>query len=127
MTVTIMRTILIAVMTTLAGVAHAEDWFSRGHGRPPTEDQIFVCHGYTCRIVTPVRFGASDITKIAGALADGSLPDGKAEREALSQTVQTFETIVGARIGTSADLPGMQFGQGADNQMDCVDEATNTT
>ena len=124
---TIMRPILIAFLATFAGAAHADDWFSRGHGRAPTVDEIFVCHGYTCRIVTPVRFSADDIAKIAGALADGSLQDGAAEREALSLTVQAFETIVGARIGTSADLPGMQFGQGADNQMDCIDEATNTT
>ena len=41
--------------------------------------------------------------------------------------MQTFETIVGARIGTANDLPGMQFGQGTDDQMDCIDEATNTT
>lgn len=110
----------------LAASAQADDWFSRGHGHAPTEDKVFVCHGYTCRIVTPVRFGPADIATIAGSLAEG-VPDGAAEREAISRSVQQFETIVGARTGTASDLPGMQFGKGADDQMDCIDEATNTT
>ncbi len=121
-----MQKFLILIAVTLATAAHAEDWFSRGHGRAPTQDQIFVCHGYTCRIVTPVRFSAAEIAKIAGSLANGA-SDGATERGAISKAVQVFETIVGARIGTGHDLPGMQFGQGTDDQMDCIDEATNTT
>ena len=74
----------------------------------------------------PVRFGPADIATIAGSLAEG-VPDGAAEREAISRSVQQFETIVGARTGTASDLPGMQFGKGTDDQMDCIDEATNTT
>ena len=121
-----MRKSLVLLFLGLATAAHADDWFSRGHGRAPTKDQIFVCHGYTCRIVTPVRFGADEIAKIAGSLARGPT-DAVAERDAISMAVQEFETIVGARIGTTNDLPGMQFGQGTDGQMDCIDEATNTT
>ena len=109
-----------------AFAAHADDWFSRGHGRTPTKDTVYVCHGYTCRIVTPVRFSPAEISRMAGELANG-VADDVAEREQVAKTVQIFETIVGARIGTSADLAKMQFGQGADDQMDCIDEATNTT
>ena len=121
-----MRKSLVLVALTLAGAAHADDWFSRGHGRAPTKDQVFVCHGYTCRIVTPVRFSSAEIARIAGSLTKGT-SDSEGERQALSTAVQTFETMVGARIGTGNDLPGMQFGQGTDDQMDCIDEATNTT
>jgi hypothetical protein len=120
------RRLLPLLLVTLVSTAHADDWFSRGHGSPPTKDRIYVCHGYTCRIVTPVRFSDSDIAQIAGGLAKGT-KDAAAERDAISKSVQVFETIVGARIGTSGDLPGMQFGQGVDGQMDCIDEATNTT
>lgn len=122
----LMRQSLVLLLITLATAAEAEDWFSRGHGRAPTLDQIFVCHGYTCRIVTPVRFRSQEIARIAGSLASGA-GDGAAERDAISLAVQAFEKIVGARIGTEGDLPGMQFGRGADGQMDCIDEATNTT
>jgi len=121
-----MRAVLALLLILSAGGANAADWFSQGHGRAPTKDTVYVCHGYTCRIVTPVRFDPAEVARIAGKLADKP-PDAAAEREAVSLAVQTFETMVGARIGTEADLPGMQFGRGADDQMDCIDEATNTT
>jgi hypothetical protein len=121
-----MRQAILLLALALSTSAYADDWFSRGQGYPPTEDRIYVCHGYTCRIVTPVRFNSAEIAKIAGALAEGA-GDASAERDAISKAVQVFETIVGARIGTANDLPGMQFGQGTDDQMDCIDEATNTT
>jgi hypothetical protein len=115
--------LLLAV--TVEG-AFAVNWFSRGHGRAPEMDRIFICHNYTCRMVTPVRFSAEDIAEIAGDL-QGDTGSAAAELQAISQAVQTFERIVGQRIGTSNDLPGMQFGQGTPDQMDCMDEATNTT
>ena len=125
MIVTMRGRLVVAIALTLAGTAHA-DWYSRGHGQAPTNEKIFVCHGYTCRIVTPVRFSSTEIAKIAGSLTKGA-SDAEGERQALSLAVQIFETMVGARIGTAHDLPGMQFGQGTDDQMDCIDEATNTT
>jgi hypothetical protein len=121
-----MRSTLLLLLVVLATSAQADDWYSRGHGRAPTKDQVFVCHGYTCRIVTPMRLGTDDIGRIAGGLTE-EVADGAAEREAISKAVQEFETIVGDRIGTASDRPGMQFGQGTDDQMDCIDEATNTT
>jgi len=125
----LMRRIVLLVVVALGlstAAAAQERWFARGHGYPPTSRKIYVCHGYTCRIVTPVRFSADELFAIAGDLAVG-VTDAAAERQAISRSVQVYEKIVGARIGTAADLPGMQFGRGADDQMDCIDEATNTT
>jgi hypothetical protein len=121
------RIVLILGALGLSTAAEAQErWFARGHGQPPTVSKVYVCHGYTCRIVTPVRFSADEIAAIAGDLTTG-VADAAAERQAVSRSVQVYEEIVGARIGTAADLPGMQFGRGADDQMDCIDEATNTT
>jgi hypothetical protein len=103
-----------------------EAWYKRDHGRAPTAEKVYVCHGYTCRIVSPVRFSAAEIARIAGPLTKG-VRNADAERAAISKAVQTYERIVGARVGTANDLPKMQFGRGADDQMDCIDEATNTT
>lgn len=106
--------------------AFGRDWFDIRGVPPPRADRIHVCHGYTCRIASPVRFSAEDVEKIAGRLQAGT-DDAADERAAVSSAVQAFEAIVGDRIGTAGDLPKMQFGQGADDQMDCIDEATNTT
>jgi hypothetical protein len=118
--------VLALLILQSATSASALNWYGRGHGRAPAGDKVYVCHGYTCRIVTGISFTAEDVASIAGVLATGaSSPE--TEREAVSEAVQRFETIVGARIGTASDLAGMQFGQGTPDQMDCIDEATNTT
>jgi hypothetical protein len=120
------RLCIVLVLALAADGAFAINWFSRGHGRAPEGNRVNICHGYTCRIVTPVAFRADDILRIAGDLR-GGMATAEAERSAVSRAVQAFEQIVGARIGTGNDLPGMQFGKGTPDQMDCMDEATNTT
>lgn len=118
----------LAILTVLALVtadAALADWYSRGHGRPPVGNRVYVCHGYDCRIVTPVQLSKAEVAKIAGKLKSAKTP--AAERKALDRSVQVFERIVGKRVGTSGDLAGMQFGRGTPDQMDCIDEATNTT
>jgi hypothetical protein len=118
--------VLFAGLGLTGAAAAQEAWYHNGHGRAPAARTAYICHGYTCRIVTPVRFSAEEFARIAGSLASGA-PDAAAERQALSESVQTFEAIVGARAGTSGDLPAMQFAKPADDQLDCIDEATNTT
>jgi len=117
---------LVFVLGLTSAASAQKAWYANGHGVFPTERTAYVCHGYTCRIVTPVHFSAADVALIAGSLVGGT-PDAAAERRALAKSDQVFEQIVGARIGTSSDLPAMQFGKPADDQLDCIDEATNTT
>src|SRR5688500_19966928 len=104
-----LRLFLCIAGALAGGQAAAGDWFDR-HGRAPVGDRVYVCHGYTCRVVTPVSLSAAEIGRIVAPLlgADG---DADAERQALSRSVAVFVNIVGARIGTSGDLPAMQFGQ----------------
>jgi len=116
---------IVAVLTLLATSASALEWFDIRGTQPPRGSRVYICHGYSCRIVSPVTFSEGDLAKIGSSLSQAT--DAAGERAAISAAVQVYETIVGARIGTSADLAKMQFGRGEDNQMDCLDEATNTT
>jgi hypothetical protein len=120
------RTCLLALglASALAGPALGE-WYEERGAPPPRGDRIYYCHGYGCRIVTPVRLGAAELAQLAAPFRDVRDPAG--ERQAVSQAVQLYERIAGARAGTSADRAEMQFGQGKDDQLDCIDEATNTT
>jgi hypothetical protein len=116
---------LTLVISTLVSSASARDWYEARGARPPNGDRVYICHGYSCRIVTPVTFSPADIARLAEPLAGRT--DAAGERQGVGAAVQVFEGIVGERIGTSADRAGMQFGQGRPDQMDCLDEATNTT
>lgn len=124
-------TLLMIAGTGLAGcVSQAAggpgDWFSARGAPPPAGDRVYICHGYGCRLVDRVAFSPAEIARIAGPLAKGTT-DAAAERAAISGAVQRYETIVGKRVGTSADRAKMDIGGGDASQMDCIDEATNTT
>jgi hypothetical protein len=103
----------------------AADWYGARGVPPPAGSRVFVCHGYGCRIVTPVTLSTAEIGQIAAPLE--AAPDAAAERAALAGAVQSFEQIIGARVGTGGDLPRTQVGDARSDQMDCIDEATNTT
>ena len=112
-------------IVVFAGGAAAADWYGARGVPPPSGSRVYICHGYGCRIVTPVTLSAGEIGRIAAPLKGAA--GAEAEREAIARSVQTFEAIVGARIGTGGDLARTQIGQAKSDQMDCIDEATNTT
>lgn len=123
----ILRLCLLLALSTMASKAAAgPDWFAERGVSPPKLDRVYICHGYMCRIVTPVTLSLAQLNTISEPL-QAELADAAAERQAISDAVQRFETIVGQRVGTHADRPGMEFGGNKPDQMDCIDEATNTT
>lgn len=118
--------LMAALSVACAPALAAPDWFAARGVSLPKADRVYICHGYTCRVVTPVTLSLAELNSISAPL-QADLADAGAERQAISEAVQRFERIVGARVGTGSDLPGMQFGSNRADQMDCIDEATNTT
>jgi hypothetical protein len=116
--------LFLFILLGLAPPAGALDWYAR-HARPPSGGRVYLCHGYTCAFVTPVSLSPAEIRRIGAPLA--AAKDAAAERRGLSAAVQAFEQAVGPRVGTAGDRGRTQVGQGERGQLDCVDEATNTT
>ena len=102
------------------------DWYEARSASPPAGDRVYVCHGYGCRYTTPVTFSGAELATITAPLQAG-LDSPEQERVALARSVQAFEEIVGRRVGTGSDRGGIEIGGGDKSQMDCIDEATNTT
>ncbi|WP_034491432.1 hypothetical protein [Afifella pfennigii] len=103
-----------------------DGWYQAREARPPQGRKVFVCHAFGCLRTTPVTFTEAEVKALTLPLRDAATP--AAERAAISDSVQAYERIVGARIGTSADTGGFEkIGGGDPTQMDCLDEATNTT
>ena len=97
--------------------------------RAPTNHTVFVCHGYGCKMQTPVKFGPEQVSELAALMKKikkGDTPH--EERRAIAYAIAWAETYAGKITGTSADNAGMEFaGSGDPTQQDCVDESTNTT
>ncbi len=126
------RFLVLRLAAVLAGcVGHSaagpEGWYAGRGTWAPRGDRVAICHAFGCSRVTPVSFTKAEIARMAAPLArPAATPE--AERRAISQAVQAFEAIVGRRVGTSSDEGGFErIGGGDPTQMDCVDEATNTT
>ena len=124
-------TVIVAAAAGLGGCAGQSlsshgDWYEARSAIPPAGNRVYVCHGYGCRFTTPVTFTGADLAAMTAPLKAEYASPG-AERAALALSVQAFETIVGRRVGTSSDRGKTQVGGGKKSQMDCIDEATNTT
>lgn len=101
-------------------------WFEERDVQLPQGNKVFICHAFTCGRVTPVQFTEAEIDQLKAPFGK-PLASAAEERKAVSEAVQNFERIVGRKIGTSGDRGGLEFGGGDPSQMDCIDEATNTT
>lgn len=122
---------LMMLLPALAGCASQSlsshgGWFEERDVQLPQGNKLFICHAFTCGRVTPVVFSESEIGRLTAPF-DKPMSSAGEERKAVSRAVQTFERIVGRKIGTSGDRGGLDIGGGDPGQMDCIDEATNTT
>ena len=81
--------------------------------------------------VVPIRsrpeFSPAALSELQSILAAGAASPA-AERAAIGRMVQWNERRVAPLVGSAGDVPGMDLvNAGKPGQMDCIDEATNTT
>ncbi|ATI02273.1 MULTISPECIES: hypothetical protein [Cycloclasticus] len=91
-------------------------------------DAFEVCYGYGCKTVQTVTLDDAQWFTIE-QLFSPKAASAKIERQQLSLAIAQMETFIGGITHTQDDLPGTfaAFFQDRSHQMDCVDEATNTT
>lgn len=93
---------------------------------PPEDGVVSVCHAYGCTRVTRVRLSAGDTARMKAIMSRAGTA--QAERAAVARVIAGLEKKVGAITGTSADRDYRDLGSGGDpTQMDCLDEAANST
>ncbi len=92
----------------------------------PTPDHFSVCYGHSCREIVALQLSPVEWQRVRNLLMPPAA-DAAEERQQISAAIALLEDIVGAHTGTSSDIGGTFPGTGKSGQMDCVDEATNTT
>jgi hypothetical protein len=86
-----------------------------------------VCSAHGCRHKSPFTFTRQDIASLAALMGPGAGTPAE-ERRTIAKAIGWIERRVGPETGTATDRAGLDFtGSGDPTQMDCVDEATNTT
>jgi hypothetical protein len=121
---------LIAATVTLAalsGCQAAEERRVAGLQEvTPTPARFSICHGHSCRLRAVVSLSAEEWTQMA-ALFDPPPADAIEERHRIARAIGLLETLAGRQAGTLNDAPGMGLQWDIDGQLDCIDEATNST
>jgi len=125
---------MLMIQTGLTGCSYGgsgspEVHYSQFETDAPRGNTVAVCSAHGCRHKSTFTFKSRDIARLREIMAAAGANSGPAgERRAISKAIAWIEERVGKETGTSADRAGLDLlGGGDPTQMDCVDEATNTT
>ena len=91
----------------------------------PTPDRFSVCHSMSCYKISEASINKQDWQDILTLFANNDSAED--ERQAVQQAIANLEHLVGIQIGSQHDLARNQIASNRYGQMDCVDEATNTS
>lgn len=119
-TVTLLTAALLA-----GGYVHADPGQETELIRHPGPGRFNVCFNHGCQNLASVSLSAEQWRQIQAIFSAGirSAPE---ERERIAMAIGKLESLVGRVTGTDGDKGGSLAGIWKRNQMDCVDESTNT-
>lgn len=92
----------------------------------PSPEAFSICHDLSCRSVTNTELSAIEWQQIKSLFAP-ELNSAVLERDQIQQAVARLETLVGNKTGTAGDLAQNELRGSRIGQLDCIDEATNTS
>jgi hypothetical protein len=89
-------------------------------------ETLTVCHGTGCAERSPVRLDENDWSKV-DAIFFSPATSAADERARIAVAIGIVEVLVGPQSGTKADTGRNQHSGNRSGQLDCVDEAVNST
>lgn len=120
--------LLILVFFSCAGTKEKGAYeFIESYGKhDPSPSHFSICYAHGCNRSADVQLSWEEWNIVRQAFDLGSSDKAK-ERQSIAKAVGILETIVGRRTGTDADIGGSFAGMFKQYQMDCIDEAVNTS
>lgn len=92
----------------------------------PTLSSFEVCHSGGCADVSPVSLSDEEWQQVRAIFAKNA-QNAAEERAQIAQAIGVLESLVGNKIGTAGDLAGTFGNSNHKGQLDCNDEAINST
>ena len=119
----------LPVVLALNAEAAVSD-ISRIYHQAPSLEGFDICSGGGCADITHVSFDHNEWQTVAAIFAshiEGAPMDEAQERMLIAEAIGMLESIVGAKTGTSTDRAGTFNNADYPGQLDCNDEAINST
>jgi hypothetical protein len=123
------RGVLAAMSTALllaACAGHEEARVAKLAETNPVPGKFAICHGNSCRLRSDIALSETQWQRVREVFA-ANPPDAIAERRLIAHAVGLMEDMVGPQAGTTGDAAGMGVHWNPDEQLDCIDETTNST
>lgn len=117
---------LFLILTISQAQAALSD-MSRIFRQTPSLQAFEICFGGGCAEVTNVSLSQEEWQKVVHLFETHKPTDATQEREIIAQAIGLLETIVGEKIGTAGDIAGTFYDGRLGAQLDCNDEAINST
>lgn len=115
---------LLIPFSTQASIAD----ITRIYKQTPKLEAFEICTGGGCAEIKQVAVTGDEWKVIAGIFEDASpTKDAVLERKHIAEAIGALEKIVGAKTGTSTDRAGTFDNSRYPGQLDCNDEAINST
>ena len=92
----------------------------------PTLSHLEVCQGGGCIEVSQTSITEAEWLEVSKIFSSPTV-NAEDERKKVALSIGILEEIVGKKVGTSGDLAGTFDSGSLDGQLDCNDEAINTT
>jgi hypothetical protein len=118
---------IVLILTLLAGCSTLEEHRVGALVENDATPAAFrVCHGSNCRIETPVDLDDAAWNRVR-ALFDPASQSAAEERRRVADAVGLMERLVAKQAGTAKDVGRNLTVADQSTQLDCVDEAVNST
>ena len=92
----------------------------------PTLGAFEICHSGGCADVSVVALSAEEWQQVSAVFANNA-QNAAEERSQIATAIGVLETLVGEKTGTAGDLAGTFGNSHYKGQLDCNDEAINST
>lgn len=92
----------------------------------PTPDAFSVCHDLSCHRVSKVSLTGAEWQQVR-LLFRPQAESAEAERQQIKHAIARLEQLVGEKIDTVGDHAKNRLTGSRQGQLDCIDEATNTS
>lgn len=115
------------ILLAIPGLVSADvEIMTRVLRQPSMLSDFDICHGGGCTYVSQVQINNDEWQQIAHA-CNPRPETAEAERVCISNAIGEFEKVIGVKSGTGSDRGGTFGNSVYQGQMDCNDEAINTT
>jgi len=92
----------------------------------PTPEHYSICYQHTCAKFATIQLSGPQWQSIEAIFFPRAMTS-QQERNAIQQAIALLEYYSGEQAGTQGDLAENDLSQGIGGQLDCIDEATNST